>query len=267
MSIRENRLLPINNKVFSRNHIYALAEEVSQEYEKVRKSQPTAWLLFSVKCFDHSSFESEDLELFKSESIITRKRVKSIIIEFRCDKEKYVKIRLNHGYIKVDDEKITDSDLEVGGEDPIWVGGILDKLTNIIYSVPDQFSFGARNSTLILWLLFFLGTYLWGALADVFEPAKDGYDPYWSIVLNDIETSGGLIITALLFGGVPFWLISMFFLGDIKDTWPPTELQIGPEHFAFEKKRRIFMGRVWTLVLLPIIVSIISSIFYAKIFG
>ena len=259
MAVRENRLFIIERKIISLKNIRELASVIWGEYEQAKEGDSTAYILFSVKCFDNSSFEGEDISIFEEDSLITKRRVKSVTIEFRASKSKFIKLRLIHGYTTTDEKKeVSDSDMEIGGDDIMWVGGISDKLNNIVQALPNQEAFILNHQGKLMLGAIAVGIYGFGLGMDIIDAGKS--PAYWSGSTGDIV---GKSFAALVFGGlIGFFIIQGAFLNRINEIWPITELQVGPEHMLLEKKKRAFLWQLWTLIVLPIVIAVMLSFFH-----
>ncbi|MES2725468.1 MAG: hypothetical protein V4643_00105 [Bacteroidota bacterium] len=261
MSIRENRLFAIEDKVLSIQHIRELADIILQEYLISDNKNASSWIKFYVKCYDYSSFESGDISIFDDSSIINKKRVKSIVIEYKEGEEKHVKVHLNHGYIQEEKEYINDSDIEIGGNNPFWVSGIYEKINTTLLSFPEQDTTLIEYKSKINWLAFIIGTYFGGALMDFVDRNNKDFIPFWYQATH--KGLGNFFVSLLagsLFGGIIVWLFTYVFLQKTYEIWPTVELQIGPDHLLVEKKRRFFYAKLLSIVLIPLLLSIISTI-------
>jgi hypothetical protein len=260
MTIRENRFHTITDKVFTLENVYELATLLSDEFEK-EKSSKDAWLNFTAKCFDNSSYESQSVNLFAANSTLAKKRVKSINMEFRKGNEKHINIKIVHGHITVDDKDISSSEFDVGGTDSFWVSGIENKIFELIQSFKIQDNYIYRHRIKFLWVSFISGTYLFGKVVDLTKYQEKNFEPYWSIFSwGDSGEIFGFLFLAFLLGGFVIWLITSNIISKSIDYWPITEINIGPAHFNKEKKQRQFYTYLVTSLILPVLLSVIANI-------
>lgn len=257
MSIRENRIISVNDRIISLSHLQELAQVITEEYNTAKKNSKDARILFSVKCFEPSSFESTDLSIFKDNSIITKKRVKSVTMLF-SDNKKGVTIRLNHGWKNIDDERLSDSDIEISGNDSFWVSGLSDKLNTVINAFPSQNSPIVNHGSKIRWVAFILGMISFGMTMDFASNENDDFTPYWTKAFSSTDNFIGNFILAAMVSGF-FVSIVNSFIEKAHDLWPTIELQIGPEHSFAEKRRRRLLATLITLLIIPATISIVSG--------
>lgn len=262
MTIRENRLHTIDNKIFTLENVHEIASIFYNEHEKERGiSSENLWLNFSAKCVDNSSFESQHLLLFEAGSSLSKKKVESILMEFRKGTEKLIKLKIAHGYITSNDKNVSGSEFEVGGEDNFWVSGIENKILETIESFDYQNNKIANNSKKISWVAFLFGTYLFGMAIDLINIYEREYTPYWQMAIyEDAETTFAFFVCAFFFGGLFFWVFVSNLIEKSFDIWPPTEIQIGPPHKQMERKKRQYYRFLFLSIILPIILSIVANL-------
>lgn len=257
--IRQNRLIPIENRIIKLTHLKELAEILEKEYNLALKDNLNAELLFSVKCFEPSSYESEGVDIFNENSIINKKRIQSVTMRFKDGKQKGVVIRLNHGWKIIDDERYLDSDIEVTGSDQFWVSGIIDKLSELIKAMPPQQSFLLENKRLINWSVLCLGIICFGFTLNVFDSnPSEGVLPFWQQAFSSFLAFVGHILLMILPASFFLMFISSI-MDKAYDLWPSIELQVGPEHTYIEKRRRNLLLYLSSTILIPVILAIITA--------
>ncbi|KAB1063947.1 hypothetical protein [Salibacter halophilus] len=263
--IRQNRLIPVENRIIKLAHLKELAEILEKEYKLASKDNPNADLLFSVKCFEPSSYEDEGYEsegsdIFNEDSIINKKRIRSVTMTFKDGKRKGVVIRLNHGWKIIDDEHYTDSDIEVTGSDQFWVSGTIDHLLNLIKSMPPQQSFLLNNSFEIKLGFILLTIIGFGFGLNIFDddPSK-GFLPFWQQAFSSIDSFFPHVFLISLLSFMFYLFFSKSVMSRIYDLWPTIELQVGPEHTYIEKRRRNFLLYFSSTILIPVILAIIAA--------
>jgi|GEM_PF-5473092 len=221
---------------------------------------------FSIKCYDNTSFISDDLTLFDPKSPILKKRIRSIEMVMHPDKNTFVKIGLFHGsdYDSEEKEYSNSSFMELGSNDTMWVNGFAGKLHEWLDGVTVQVDVLEKNSRLIYFSAFITGTLLFGVIWDIYRFNAPGYVAYWRYVLTGFDAFPRIFAASIAGGGVLFLIIGHY-MGKSPDIWPIVELQTGPDHLMKEKAKRQHLNMVWTLILLPFILSIISSIVFSFI--
>jgi hypothetical protein len=256
MSINEHRLFGINNKVFSINNIRELALLLYKEYE-IEKNSELAIISFSVKCSDKSSFESEDISLFESGGILQKKRVDSITLSFQKGRMKLIKIYLEHGSRENNNKYTNPSDIEIGGNDSFWVSGITDKINLLIDSYPEQERVYFQYEYIFDWAYFLIGGFGLVALIEFINKGDKDYTSYFRKSFNTYNDFFGFLVTFSIVGAISWSICSISMTKKVYSLWPLVELQLGPEHLQTEKRKREFLRKIGTLILLPIVLEIL----------
>lgn len=267
----ENRTYTIENKVFEPNHIKNLARLFQEEYNSstTGKSEYSIkerniGLNFHLKCIEPISFESDSEELFKDNSKAYTKRIKTIEMHFKEGNEKRIKLVIQHGddYDKTTKTYNNTSYLEVSGKNEMWVNGMLSKLMDYLQSVPTQKRGILNYDQIMFYGLCLLGGYL-TIIGISLNMCRNDANYY----LKDLLKTDGLLVVSImiiilsLFPGVLFAIPIHNWIERIKhNVFPSIELLLGPEHLLVSKikKRRIIY--VWTVIVLPIIISILCNI-------
>lgn len=250
MEIKKNTLLVINNKIFSTKDIRDLLQIIWGEYQTTLQNKKNASVLFKVKWFEQSSFESNDISFFNDNSIIFRKPIKNIEAYFHEEDKKAIRLRINHGYGYDDDKNvISDSDVEVSGDNLEWIPIISDKFRTLLDSVENQKSFVRKNIKYFIGLFLLIGSWCFIALRD------KGSKP-WSTLYEIWNDDWTLIIGVVFVGGIIAATPIFILVINMNDIWPPIELQVGPEHFHYNKRRRKYYLWIVSTILIPIMLSI-----------
>lgn len=261
MAIKENRLLTINYKIFTLPDLRRLVNVLWTEYNEVNRYPQQPSIEFHIKCFDHSSFTSDDIAIFNDDSIISQRRVKSIEVEFALEDKRSALIIIQHGYTKTDDGIVSNSDIEIGGTDRAWVNSIVTKFQDVLNSIPDQQTLIRKYYYLFAAVAIMACFAACLILADWMHSDEKNYIPAFSRLIHG-TVSGGSI-----FGGVLISLIGGFGLySGIRDyseeLFPTIELQIGPSHTFSEVTKRKRLYTCYTLVIGPIIWILIKYFFF-----
>lgn len=262
MPYKQNIYLPIQNKIFRLEHIKELAELLFEELQAAGQGQ----MEISVKCFDNTSFMSEDLSLLDAKSPILKKRIRSFEFAIHLSSDTWAKIGIFHGanYDSVEQEYSNSSFIEISGSDKAWINSFNAKIQEWYEGVPIQNNLLEKRSKLLKWLAFGTGTILFGIIVDWFNVKTINYIPYWEVIL---KTSSAIVylILAFLFGGFFLFMIVKSQIDSSPNIWPIVEIQVGPDHLMKEKQKRSELYKAWTLVWLPLILSIISTLIMSLI--
>lgn len=263
MPFKQNTFLPIDGKIIGTDHTRELAEMLVEEYDKLHSSGAQG-ITFSVKCFDNTSFSSQDVSLFQAKSPILKKRVRSIEMSIYPTAATFVKVGLLHGsdYDSVEKTYYNGSFFELGSDDSMWVNGFAARLQEWLDGVPDQKDPVEANKLWIYLISIVSATYLFGCVIDWFNINKHGYVPYWKEAFSTGGDWVASIVAALFVGGLVALVTAGNFINKSTDIWPMVELQIGPEHLLVEKQKRNYVNKIWTLLILPFLTSILSTVLF-----
>lgn len=263
MPIRENRIINIENRIFTLENIRELAEILYKEYKEEEGGLVQSKMLdFSVKCFEPASFESSDLSIFASDSIINKKRVESVKLFLDIgNKKKRIHIRLNHGWHPDSESRQSDSDFEVSGDDPFWVSGVAEKINTVINSFEVQETFLLKNKKVIRRMLTLAGMISSVFVLDYYADKEIKLEGgYWVYGFQSLENFIGLLMSTFIMGAIPMLIASSVLFSYSYKLWPTIELRIGPEHSYIEKKRRKITYFFITAFILPIILALVMEV-------
>lgn len=257
MSLRKNALILIENKVINKECLQNLADFIYQEYQKVILSPDLDhYFKVYIKCFERVSYDDTSVEVFKTNSEIYKERIKSIEIEAKAGDKLYIKLRLNHGHIIVDEKYFSDSDIEIGGSDITKIHDIQARINQELKAIPERKNFFTQNFVWFAIIVFLLSMFTFGFLIDSLNSNTKNYTPYWRDAITDIPSFVGYTILAGLFGGLIGYAGFEKFANRSRDVWPVVELSLGPDHFRPELKQRRYWGQFILLVIIPLLVAI-----------
>lgn len=259
-TITENRQIVVKNKVLTLANVRAVARVVVNELESLSEDEcKKVDFAFSVRCDDGSSFQSESIEIFAEDSVITRRRVTHINIRYSYYPTKaLVEVALRHGDM--------DATITVSGRNRMWVAGTLDNLASLFESFSPQVNPYLKHPVAIEFgvamgigsIIFFLLGFL------PFDPPKEE-DARKFVWLTDALTQFPMLryvikYAAIWFMGMPW---TSFVNVRFKRLWPSIELQIGPEHLMIEKLRRKLLAAVFVLGVVPLLIAVLYDILKA----
>lgn len=267
MSTRKNGLFIIENKVIGQKEVQELADLIWKEYQPRHLTAKNNIFKSYVKCFERVSYENDGINIFNADSEIYKERIKTIEITAQCDKLLYIKLRLNHGQVKVDDKYISDSDIEIGGDDFVKIHDIHARVLQYIKSIPEQHNYFVKNDKVFSWIILFLGTIAFGFAIDFVSDKSNDFTPYWRSALSDIGNFIGYVFLAVIIGGFIAYSIYDSFVKKSRDLWPTVELRIGPEHFRTEVKYKNYLIQFWILFMLPLIIAVVYDLFKTIIYS
>ncbi len=268
MSTRKNGLFIIENKIIGQAEIQKIADLIWKEYQPRHIRAINNSFRAYVKCFEKVSYEDDGIKIFNDDSEIYRERIKTIEITAQCDKSLYVKLRLNHGQVKIEENYISDSDIEIGGDNFEKIHDIHARISQYIKSIPEQHNLFVKTYGIISKLFFLLGALTFGFIIDLFNNNSKNYTPYWRTAISDIGSFIGYGFLASLFGGLLVFSLYDMFVKKSRDFWPIVELQIGPEHFRPEVKQRKYVIEFIVCFVVPLggalFYDIMKIVFYLQ---
>ncbi len=251
---KEKRILDINNLVFSKSDIKLIAEIFNEEYQKEKDNNPYCNFDFEVKCYDQTSYGTDNLDLLEEGGEFDIKSIYFINLLFRGS-DKRMEFGLNKENV------YRSNQLSIEGNDADWVAGRFSDFEKVIKSVKPQQSKVKKYSfslKLIFVSLFYLTIfYILDTLINKFFSLhttprlsmEDIMAIYLNLYIFCIGSSLG--IAFYLSGNITSWVL---------DLWPDIEFDFGPEHLKIEKLRRKRIWIVISITIIPFIISILVNI-------
>lgn len=253
--MKERRLLSVEDKIFKKADIVALAILFYQQYKIATEKKQQCSVCYKISSNDRTSYESESLDLFEDGGIIDLKRIVSIEMTFHnYNLDQYINLDIVHKGSYRDG-------LIIQSADRNWVSGTFTAFSDLINSVTPQKNWFIEHRTFILHLLsfgigFIIYYLLYLLIYRHIEPIKNPsgnilairqFFEKFPILLKLID----LFLTWLM--GIP-WAINVraWFL----ELWPKTEFDFGPEHMKSEKQKRLRIGLVLSMAIIPTLLAI-----------
>jgi hypothetical protein len=261
--VLETRKIVIIGRVLTLTDVRALASLLERESKALPPDniyRPN--LSFHAKCSDGSSFRSSDIELFSDDSVIARKRVESISMKLgyyptESEIDIYLQNSEHSSYL---DRNYAN----VEGSDSKWVNGNLNAIEEIIESCTPQKPFVLQHTWLVHTVLalgmgriyYYLTYPLVGLLSFGTTP------PAWATRVSLFFNGHQLAAYALVYLSNYFvgFFPASYFLDKLRSLWPDVELQIGPEHFLVEKRRRRWLLNFLLLGVIPLATSLVYDL-------
>jgi hypothetical protein len=254
----KTRKIEFRDKIFKLKDVQNIAFLIWKEYESFSNDETkTAVIRFEVNCAGQVSHGDEDLKIFNEDSMINFKLLESIDMEFIGINEKYIRVRIDKNYtdIRGNTPLIRPNDIEVRGNDTMWVDGLIAKFTDVLDSVEDQNSWWRRWQSLILLGFFIASIGVIGYMADFKNSHLEKFISFWTFN-KDIYAR---ITVAGIISILPLGFFYLFYNSKVYTAFPLIELQIGPEHKYKAKKIRNFYITLFSLIIIPVLLSLILS--------
>jgi hypothetical protein len=215
---------------------------------------------FEVGFDDGTEVESESPEVFDDEWLTSSSRPMAVSMYYRDLKlKREISVRLHHG------DRYHTNEATVSGEDAEWVNATFQELKDDFGKVKPQVSWVLRHPRLLLNLIALgigsLGMLIMSLFMElVFRIVGPPHVPAWpwlatlrSPSLQPYFYVGGWIfrwIAGFTWGAftVNRWLLEM---------WPSVEFAFGSPHLQTENIRRQRLNSVLTLVVLPVVITLV----------
>ncbi len=252
--MKETRRRSITNKVVSHADLVTLSNSISAEFEisQLSMARNTTFTI-RIKCHDDTTYESNTLEIIQE--ILGFKRLESVVIDY-VDYDAHKHINLD-----IDRRRSGSIELIISGTDKNWVRGTFTHLTEQIDGITSQTHFLLKYRR----IMFHVYALCIGIIINfVFSSVFD--------LMNIVQLFGNkpkrIVLAFWQFQFVMYflnWLAGMpiaFSVQEfvIKGFFPPIEFDFGPDHYKFEKNRRMALFVVCVGVVLPFSLSIIFEI-------
>lgn len=246
-AIREKRKLYLADLRITLNSIKSLAQLIEMEASKLSQLKESFYLSYSVDADDDSSYESQSSIIFNEESIVKLKVIEKVSIRFSSsDYSKNIEVYVRHGW----EDEADDNYILVSGTNSNWVSGTLESLTAIIDSFEPQPKI-LEKIQLVNGGAWFTGCiYMLSLFKQHFDSIKN-------------ESISSLVFITF---------IGIFFAGGIltsnylRSILPVIEIQTGPEHRQLPKQKRKRVAAVLSLIIIPIVLTILYDIIKWKFY-
>lgn len=243
----------IQNKVFSKDNVKNLWAKIKSEYDGSQSSHKS--LEIQINCSDGVSYSSESDDLIQDGDVIDNKKCSQISIDYHdYSQNRRISLSLSHG------EKHGNSLLVKG--DKNWTAGTFDTLNEVIESTKPQDHWLVKHKTLFLLVVAIALGYYFSRLID-FLPTSNEESSASVVGIRDFLHKNPIILNLVKI--LLFWLSGIIPAMWLRDwtlkLWPHVEFDFGPEHKKVEKNRRQRLGLVFSIIILPLLLSFIYDQF------
>ena len=246
-TIREKRRISFSDLRITPGDIRALSNFLEEEALRCKADRKKHTLYFSVDANDGCSYESISVTIFKEGGVIKTKSIKQIKMHLVTeDYSKNLEIYFTQGL----KDQTVDNYALVSGDDPNWVTGALDRINELVNTIEPQprIQRVVSIANLIVWAAA-LVTY---------------YRVFWKDAEGLKNETLSLILTLGVVVGI-FWCYYAMG-GFFERLLPVVELQTGPEHLQLPKAKRRKVIAVFSLIVIPIIITLVYDLVKAKFF-
>lgn len=252
--IKERRLIPIEDKVFTFNDLHDMVDIVFNQYNLLEVPRTEKNFALTVNCDNDIEYFSNDSNILTPEHPVFKKFIYSVTCEFQSQ-EKFISLSINHnGTAK----------FSTGAYDNMWVNAVEGKFTETLSIIKNQEHPLRKNITLISITAFIVGTIATGYVFDLLFRYRKHLRPWWEMIFDKFEKQfyGDLMqaIPLTMVGGTAFLLVVYQIYEYTKRIWPSIEITAGPKFKNKTKQIRNTWIFIFTAIILPILLSIFTEI-------
>lgn len=259
--VNRTRSIAIAEKIIKADDLRRMVHVFDNQLSVAEETDEYVSGSYEIVFSDSTTLESASPELFTDESLATPGRANAVRMTFVGSKpQRRLDLSLNRG--KYGNQAV------VSGTDSAWVNDTYLVLKDIIDRIePQQFWLKRHSITLTILVAAGIGSLVelvfdvlvWWVFHRVKPPEMSAqlrafFAPLFAPPTIYILRWGWRIILGLIWGA-PF--ISEWFLR----LWPNIEFDFGLDHLKVEKTRRKRLAAVVTLIVLPILISLITDRF------
>lgn len=256
--IKETRHFSFGNKILKLDDVHQIAQIFNAEYMNAQSKKEHCSVKFEVSCEGGIAYESSDIIIFDSHSIINSKKPLKILLWFsNYDSDSGIRVNFKQEY----SSKYSENSVLVEGYDSNWVNGVLGRIQDRIESIKPQ----AKYKGLYLNLIYLASALLIGrAFTFIIQLLPFGSPKMGATLLtirhfirsNAFIYNLSLYILGFFFGVFP----ASFIRNYLEKSWPYLEIQIGPDHALDAKIRRARLKKLVSLIIIPLALALLYDI-------
>lgn len=259
--MKTSRHFNISGRIITEKDIARIVGIINEEYLSLVSKSDRIRIMFKGCTEDGIVFESGDPTEFLSAELMQTKRTISFdssLIDFTNDLSVYISI--SHG-----DSEYRNS-VSVSGGDSKWVNSVLIRFKESIEASSPQDPFIFKYKTILkIGSAFGIGR-LYFYLLDIFlslvikKPILN--PPSWLVDMKVFFKAHHFLFSVCdyLISFSVGWFPVLLLMMKAEKLWPSVEFQIGPKYTFVEKQRRNILYIIFTLGILPLLISIIYDI-------
>jgi hypothetical protein len=268
--VNQTRKISISDRVFTIEDLRRVAAIFDKQSLLAKKSDHDASVKYSVTFSDDTTYESDSPDLFSEGSLAVPARPVEIKMSFRNYKlGRHISLSLSHGDSSYGNVAV------VSANEPEWLRQNFLTLEETLQTVRPQTIWLRRHRTLLLNLIAVgigsLGMWVVDLLTNVLTHGIDlsgiikplPPDSPWRRVISD----GAPLLYGMKW--MWYWVVGFFWgafavRGWLLRVWPSIEFDFGLAHLKTERKKRRRLLAVATLIVIPIIRSIIYDVMKSR---
>lgn len=256
-----SRGIPVRSRIITETDLVRFLSIFQTEYDSLSRMSKHISMRLNARFEDNTAIEADSSREFLASGLLKTKRAVSMDLSLTdYENKNSIGLSLSHG----------DSDygnsISVQSESENWVSALSTRLKESVDACTPQKSFLLKHKRLLEFVVALsIGrVYLW--LLDLLFPLLQirpiENPPEWVLSIRSFFV-GHPFISILFYYALMFangWFPSIWLLSKANKLWPSIEFQIGPQHTHIEKNRRKLISAIFTLGILPLLVSLIYDV-------
>lgn len=242
-TMKISKELKISGVVVKPANIRELAKKVYEEYGSDKESDGKN-INFILRGIDGTQYESEDIEVFSDGGILDTRRIVAVEMTYsNYTDDKRISIKLEHDIKDYGWRNV----IFVSGPDEVWVNGVIKHFEDAIVNWEKQVNWPYKYSWLLT-IIFAIG---------INFPCSNILNFIIHLIKPESSVTLGPLFFSFFMVGL---LLALYIVDKLKELYPVVELRIGPEHTQLEVKRRRKLYAVISIVVIPLVISLIIEL-------
>ncbi len=265
--MRQTKRFQINQRIFKTSDLKRIISVFDEQASLARKSDHHYSAEYTIHFSDNTSIESGSSDILEDASIDIKRPVKIELGFTNYKLERRMSLELTHGNSRYDNKFF------VRASEASWLNNVFSTVEGLIKGAESRSFWFSRHPAILTSLfavsLGSLATLLIQIIVRSLFPKELNLTP---VAIDRIRALGSFIDSFkfwfYLFGWVWKWMwgftLGAFPLAEwVLGAWPSIDLDFGADHLKIEKMRREKIGVIITLVVIPILISIILDVIRA----
>ena len=265
--MKQTRHFTIKQRIFKLADFKRIADVFDEQAKLAIKSDHHYSVAYKLYFADGTSFESDSPSVLE-DPVVEIKR--PVIVEFSyCNYrlDRHISFSVAHGNSGYRNA------FWIKATEPSWLNDNFTKLETFVNGAePQSFWFSRHPYVLLNLLALGVGSFtillLFTTIDLLLDPSQISFGPS---IESRLQVIAAFLKKHTIFAYFIFWAwkwVSGLFLGAVPIanwlllSWPDINLDFGAEHLKSEKRRREKIFAVMTIIIVPVVLSIIQDIFY-----
>lgn len=245
--ILERRHFEFKDVIIRPDNIRTMVTAIDDTIKHLKETldNPRLVTRFSIEAADKTKYQSSLTDIFDKDGILDKKQILGVsasINEFNSDFSITLEINASD---------YSPSKIMVSGDNPVLVNGTIKALENTISDCEKQFRFFSTYYTPLAFLLGAMVIYLVLFLTAKFQQST-------GIILNITNNDSKLSVVGFYTVIIGFaYLPGSELVRYLERLWPSVELRTGSDYNQKLVKRRIIVGTIFTILIIPILFELV----------